>query len=29
MDYGLVGVQVVGVPAISIAYAVDCYKTLP
>jgi len=27
--YMLVGIQVVGVPAIAIAYAVDCYKTLP
>ncbi|KAK8105573.1 MFS general substrate transporter [Apiospora kogelbergensis] len=27
--YMLVGIQVVGIPAIAIAYAVDCYKTLP
>lgn len=25
----LVGIQVVGIPSIVIAYAVDCYKTLP
>ena len=29
VGYGLVGVQVVGIPAITIAYAVDCYKHLP
>lgn len=29
VGYGLVGVQTVGVPAVVIAYAVDCYKTLP
>ncbi|KAK8010897.1 MFS general substrate transporter [Apiospora arundinis] len=27
--YMLVGIQVVGIPAIAIAYAVDCYKSLP
>lgn len=27
--YMLVGIQVVGIPSIVIAYAVDCYKTLP
>ena len=27
--YMLVGVQVVGIPAIAISYAVDCYKSLP
>ncbi|KAF3061378.1 Protein HOL1 [Daldinia childiae] len=29
VGYSLVGLQVVGIPAISIAYAVDSYKTLP
>lgn len=29
VGYGLVGVQTVGIPAVVIAYAVDCYKTLP
>lgn len=29
VGYGLVGVQTVGLPAVVIAYAVDCYKTLP
>ncbi|KAH7031562.1 major facilitator superfamily domain-containing protein [Microdochium trichocladiopsis] len=29
VGYGLVGVQVVGIPTIAIAYAVDCYKALP
>ncbi|KAI1412264.1 MFS general substrate transporter [Hypoxylon sp. FL1857] len=29
VGYTLVGLQVVGIPAISIAYAVDSYKTLP
>lgn len=29
VGYGLVGVQVVGIPAIVIAYAVDSYKQLP
>ncbi|KAK9418415.1 putative Major facilitator superfamily domain-containing protein [Seiridium unicorne] len=27
--YMLIGIQVVGIPAIAIAYAVDCYKALP
>ena len=27
--YMLVGIQVVGIPAITISYAVDCYKSLP
>lgn len=27
--YMLVGIQVVGIPAIAISYAVDCYKSLP
>ncbi|KAI1876764.1 uncharacterized protein JN550_000836 [Neoarthrinium moseri] len=27
--YMLVGIQVVGIPSIAIAYAVDCYKALP
>lgn len=29
VGYGLVGVQVVGVPAVVISYAVDSYKSLP
>lgn len=29
VGYGLVGVEVVGIPAVVIAYAVDSYKTLP
>lgn len=29
VGYGLVGVQVVGVPAVIISYAVDSYKSLP
>ncbi|KAI1100659.1 putative MFS transporter [Jackrogersella minutella] len=29
LGYTLVGLQVVGIPAIAIAYAVDSYKTLP
>ncbi|KAI0592886.1 putative MFS transporter [Biscogniauxia sp. FL1348] len=29
LGYTLVGLQVVGIPAIAIAYAIDCYKTLP
>ncbi|RYO73821.1 hypothetical protein DL766_001811 [Monosporascus sp. MC13-8B] len=29
LGYTLVGVQVVGIPAIAISYAVDSYKTLP
>ncbi|CAJ2513995.1 Uu.00g021140.m01.CDS01 [Anthostomella pinea] len=29
LGYTLVGLQVVGIPAIAIAYAVDCYKALP
>ncbi|KAI8628195.1 putative MFS transporter [Xylariaceae sp. FL1651] len=29
VGYMLVGLQVVGIPAIAIAYAVDCYKALP
>ncbi|KAI1373860.1 putative MFS transporter [Hypoxylon crocopeplum] len=29
LGYGLVGLQVVGIPAIAIAYAVDSYKALP
>lgn len=27
--YMLIGIQVVGIPSIAIAYAVDSYKTLP
>jgi hypothetical protein len=27
--YMLIGIQVVGIPSIAIAYAVDCYKALP
>ncbi len=29
VGYMLVGIQVVGIPAIAISYAVDCYKSLP
>ncbi|KAK6957342.1 hypothetical protein Daesc_000126 [Daldinia eschscholtzii] len=29
VGYSLVGLQVVGIPAVAIAYAVDSYKTLP
>lgn len=29
LGYGLVGVQVVGIPSIAISYAVDSYRTLP
>lgn len=29
LGYGLVGVQVVGIPSIAISYAVDSYKSLP
>ena len=29
VGYGSVGVQVVGIPAIVISYAVDSYKSLP
>ncbi|KAI1470499.1 putative MFS transporter [Daldinia caldariorum] len=29
LGYSLVGLQVVGIPAVAIAYAVDSYKTLP
>lgn len=29
LGYGLVGVQVVGIPSIVISYAVDSYKSLP
>ncbi|KAH9908492.1 putative MFS transporter [Xylariomycetidae sp. FL2044] len=29
LGYTLVGMQVVGIPAVAIAYAVDCYRALP